>query len=99
MISVFEDMMMTLFLVADVIWLVQIWKSREHFSREDKTRAVSFTAAFLLAFFPFAMGHNIVGAIISLIGYTCSASCLPSSHLFSLWGFAMFRCSADRRKR
>ena len=72
MAEAFEDVMMTLFVVADFIWLVQIWKSNKHFSREEKIRAISFTAAFLLAFFPFAMGHNILGAVISLIGYAVS---------------------------
>ena len=72
MLEVFEDIMMTLFVVADFIWLVQIWKSNKHFSREEKIRAISFTVAFLLAFFPFAMGHNILSAVVSLIGYSVS---------------------------
>lgn len=63
-----ENLMLCIFVVADLVWLIQIWKTKKNFSRMEKLRAVSFTAAFLLGFVWMALENHIPSAILCVIG-------------------------------
>lgn len=49
--ALLEELMLCSFVAADLVWLVQIWKTTRTFARSEKIRSVAFTAAFLLGFF------------------------------------------------
>jgi len=68
----FENLMFCIFIVADFIWLVQIWKTTKTFSISEKLRSVTFTTAFLLGFVWMALENPILGAIFCMIGFMVS---------------------------
>lgn len=68
----FEILMICSFVVADFVWLVQIWKTTMSFSPSDKVRSISFMIAFLLGFFWLALENHIIGAVFSLVGFIVS---------------------------
>lgn len=72
MINLLENLMMELFIIAMLIWLLQIWKTNKAFSRFEKIRTVTFAAAFMLGFFSMMMEDNKIGAVICLIGIVIS---------------------------
>ena len=68
MSMLFENLMFGILIVADFIWLLQIWKNTKTFSRVEKLRAVTFTAAFLLGFVWMALKRHILSTIFCAIG-------------------------------
>ncbi len=69
---ILENLMICSFVVADFVWLVQIWKTTKSFSSSDKLRSVSFTIAFLLGFFWMALENRMIGAVFCLMGFMVS---------------------------
>lgn len=70
--SLFENIMLGLFLIAIFLWLLQIWRTEGIFCKRDKMRAASFTTAFLLGIFEMVVESNKIGAIICSAGFLIS---------------------------
>lgn len=67
-----EILMLCFFIVADFVWLVQIWKTTKSFDLSEKIRSITFTFAFLLGFIWMTLGNHMFGAIFSLVGFWVS---------------------------
>lgn len=68
----FENSMFGFFAIAVFFWLLQIRNTEAAFPREEKAKAASFAAAFLLGIFEMVVESNKIGAIICSIGFLIS---------------------------
>lgn len=72
MVSICKNVMLLLFVLADFIWLMQIWTTHENYPESDKFRAASFMIAFFFGFMESGLKGDIFSVVICLIGFVIS---------------------------